>query len=729
MEFLKKRDKQKAIELIQWANSVEDALRQMIEKKNQLENEFRDLYEEAKSQSAFVVIANTPIERLNTGKYRINIKSLEQAGISNVAQVIDVPKDKLVAVNGIGDVMAQNIIDSSKELYDFAKRNAVVKIDPDNKSQLMNKMVQTLCYLNRQEKLIAEVQRLYDANHDSLSYAVQSAELMCSPLKYFFSGKKKKQHAKDSVSKIESLSNDGYGDRVNNLVQEYNDIFDIPVEECWQDYTGNASSYYAKIEKVVGSAGESGTDSNAAESVVTGKRASGLESVLPDELVKEINEQELDTSLLKATLRSYQEFGAKYIVHQKRTLLGDEMGLGKTLQAIASMAHLAAKGNTHFLVICPLSVLVNWEREIQKFSGMSTIAICGDDRQEEFDKWIAEGGVGITTYETTVKLEVPVELEVAMVTVDEAHYIKNPQAQRTIAVGRLLEKAEYNLLMSGTPLENRIEEMLFLVNTLNKEVGAQIEELTDFTQADKFRLALAPVYLRRNKEAVLKELPDLQEKEDWGILTKEEGKVYDETLADGNFMSIRQISWNLPDFEESTKAKRLLEICEAAKEQDRKVLIFTFFKDTIEKVMKLLGDDCVGYINGSISPDERQKLVDKFEKAGAGAALVSQVVAGGVGLNIQAASVVIFCEPQIKPSMETQAVARAYRMGQTRNVLVHRLLIEDSIDDAMMEVLKQKQTVFDSFADESVTGVADIEINEKALGELVEQEKKNRGIA
>ena len=405
------------------------------------------------------------------------------------------------------------------------------------------------------------------------------------------------------------------------------------------------------------------------------------------------------------------------------------MGLGKTLQAIASMAHLAAKGNTHFLVICPLRVLVNWEREIQKFCGMSTIAIYGDDRQEEFDKWIAEGGVGITTYETTVKLEVPVELEVAMVTVDEAHYIKNPQAQRTIAVGRLLEKAEYNLLMSGTPLENRIEEMLFLVNTLNKEVGAQIEELTDFTQADKFRLALAPVYLRRNKEAVLKELPDLQEKEDWGILTKEVGKVYDETLADGNFMCIRQISWNLPNFEESTKAKRLLEICEAAKEQDRKVLIFTFFKDTIEKVMKLLGDDCVGYINGSISPDERQKLVDKFEKAGAGAALVSQVVAGGVGLNIQAASVVIFCEPQIKPSMETQAVARAYRMGQTRNVLVHRLLIKDSIDDAMMEVLKQKQTVFDNFADESVTGVADIEINEKALGELVDQEKKNRGIA
>ena len=721
MEFLKKRDKQKAIELIKWANSVEDALSQMIEKKNQLENEFRDLYEEAKSQSAFVVIANTPIERLNTGRYRINIKCLEQEGFRNVAQVIDVPKEKLVAVNGIGDVMAQNIIDSSKELYDFAKRNAVVKIDPDNKSQLMNKMVQTLCYLNRQEKLIAEVQRLYDANHDSLSDAVQSAELMCSPLKYFFSGQKKKQHAKDSVSKIESLSNDGYGDKVNDLVREYNDIFDISVEECWQDYTGNASSYYAKMEKV--------TDYNAAESVITGKRASGLSSVLPDELVKEINAQELDTSLLKATLRSYQEFGAKYIVHQKRTLLGDEMGLGKTLQAIASMAHLAAKGNTHFLVICPLSVLVNWEREIQKFSGMSTIAIYGDDRQEEFDKWIAEGGVGITTYETTVKLEVPVELEVAMVTVDEAHYIKNPQAQRTIAVGRLLEKAEYNLLMSGTPLENRIEEMLFLVNTLNKEVGAQIEELTDFTQADKFRLALAPVYLRRNKEAVLKELPDLQEKEDWGILTKEEGKVYDETLADGNFMCIRQISWNLPNFEESTKAKRLLEICEAAKEQDRKVLIFTFFKDTIEKVMKLLGDDCVGYINGSISPDERQKLVDKFEKAGAGAALVSQVVAGGVGLNIQAASVVIFCEPQIKPSMETQAVARAYRMGQTRNVLVHRLLIKDSIDDAMMEVLKQKQTVFDNFADELVTGVADIEINEKALGELVDQEKKNRGIA
>ena len=115
--------------------------------------------------------------------------------------------------------------------------------------------------------------------------------------------------------------------------------------------------------------------------------------------------------------------------------------------------------------------------------------------------------------------------------------------------------------------------------------------------------------------------------------------------------------------------------------------------------------------------------------APAGSALVCQIQAGGVGLNIQVASVVVFCEPQIKPSLETQAVARAYRMGQSQSVLVHRLLMDDTVDERVMEILRQKSQLFDSFADESVMGEMDTKMNENAvMKNIVEEEKKRLGL-
>ena len=130
-------------------------------------------------------------------------------------------------------------------------------------------------------------------------------------------------------------------------------------------------------------------------------------------------------------------------------------------------------------------------------------------------------------------------------------------------------------------------------------------------------------------------------------------------------------------------------------------------------------------ITGAISPQRRQEIVDAFAKAQDGAVLVSQVQAGGTGLNIQSASVIIFCEPQIKPSIENQAVARAYRMGQVRDVLVYRLLADDTIDEQIMVLLQSKQHQFDSFADESVVGEESLKPSEAAwVQKMVEEEKK-----
>ena len=126
-------------------------------------------------------------------------------------------------------------------------------------------------------------------------------------------------------------------------------------------------------------------------------------------------------------------------------------------------------------------------------------------------------------------------------------------------------------------------------------------------------------------------------------------------------------------------------------------------------------------INGSISPSKRQEIIDEFDKAPAGQVLAAQIIAGGTGLNIQSASVVILCEPQLKPSIENQAISRAYRMGQARNVIVYRLLCDNTIDEKITDLLSEKQAVFDAFADKSVAA-ENVEIDTTSLSDIIQEE-------
>ena len=133
---------------------------------------------------------------------------------------------------------------------------------------------------------------------------------------------------------------------------------------------------------------------------------------------------------------------------------------------------------------------------------------------------------------------------------------------------------------------------------------------------------------------------------------------------------------------------------------------------------------CAKKLKKSTDSAVDEAVVDEFEKAPAGAVLPAQIQSGGTGLNIQSASVVIICEPQFKPSIENQAVSRAYRMGQTRNVLVYRLLCEDSVDERITEILKEKQNIFDAFADESSAAAESLEIDSDSFGNIIDEEIK-----
>lgn len=413
--------------------------------------------------------------------------------------------------------------------------------------------------------------------------------------------------------------------------------------------------------------------------------------------------------------------GVKYAFLQQRVLLGDEMGLGKTIQAIALMVALRNIGATHFMVICPASVIANWCREITEKSDLIVVKIHGQDKSVALENWVKNGGVAVTTYETTSYIDLDDSFRFENLIVDEAHYIKNPEARRSRNVRNIADYAKRVLFMTGTALENRVNEMIELISILQPQIANEVDGMEYLSSAPEFREKVAPVYYRRKREEVLTELPQLIENKEWLDMNAVEKEAYYNAVMSDNMQAPRRVSWNVANIADSSKAKRLKEIVDEATDDGRKVIVFSYFLDTIKKVKLVLGDKCVDHINGAVSPQRRQEIIDKFNNAKAGAVLPAQIQAGGTGLNIQSASVVIICEPQFKPSIENQAISRAYRMGQTRNVLVYILLCEDSIDEQMMKMLNKKQNIFNEFADKS-SAKDTIEINEETFNNMMKVE-------
>lgn len=479
----------------------------------------------------------------------------------------------------------------------------------------------------------------------------------------------------------------------------------------WEDYLDRPAYYQGLLAKLL-----------------SHENTRGSEAHLSEEILEAIRNTPLDRSLLHdLSLRGYQSFGARYGIVQRKVLIGDEMGLGKTIEAIAIAAHLHATRSQDFrsLVICPASVLINWAREIENFSYLKVHRAHGPEKEAALKKWHKQGGVCICTFEGSRVLELG---EPDLVIVDEAHYIKNPEAKRSQAAAGFIKTAQYAVLMTGTPLENRLEEFNTLLRYLNPEVVPQNPESIT---SDQYRRLIAPVYLRRTQQDVLDELPAMQFSQDFIELSEEEERIYRQTVEEGNWMGMRQACLGIGASGTSSKMTRLVEIVESARSEDRKVVVFSYFLGALELAAYAVPDELlVGTISGKVSPKDRQKMVDELGSAPAGAVLLSQITAGGVGLNIQAASVVVIMEPQLTPSKESQAIARSRRMGQLHTVDVHYLVAENTVDERIIEILNTKRQIFADYAQDSIMASADdaVDISELSLAaEVIAKERQRLG--
>jgi len=458
---------------------------------------------------------------------------------------------------------------------------------------------------------------------------------------------------------------------------------------------------------------------------------------MPKRLAQLVEEHPLNTNGLRVRLRGYQAFGARYALQQRRVLLGDEMGLGKTIIALAVMRHLAnEEGAKHFLVVAPNSVLHNWANEVTQRTDFRVHILHGQRAYEKTADWLRGRGVAITTYGTLRNVHLD-ERTIPLLVVDEAHYVKNPSAQRTQEVKERISQSERTLFMTGTPMENRLDEFRRLARLLDPSVLRRLPGLNTWS-TEQFRAAAAPMYLRRNQEDVLPELPELIEIDDWVSFTRDDHLRFEKALdRGGNFIPLRYAAFpNAQRGGSSAKLQRLVEIVEEATMNGLKVAIYSEYHATLESVMSALeeaGCPTFGPITGAVSPPQRIEMIRRLTDHNGGAALVAQIQAGGIGLNIQAASVVILCEPALKPSVEVQAIARSFRMGQTRIVQVHRLLSEEGIDQRIRALIDRKQAEFDAYVRHSAIAEASEAAMERELvGSLTDyaaEEAARRGVA
>ena len=460
--------------------------------------------------------------------------------------------------------------------------------------------------------------------------------------------------------------------------------------------------------------------------------------------------------LSSARLRPYQETGVKWLWFLQSLRLGaclaDDMGLGKTIQVIALLLHLkheappsapGSRGEAPTLLVAPASLLANWKSEIARFAPTLRAGFIHPSETpaevwrdaEGADGFLAGKDVVLTTYGQAMRLDWLAAREWRLLVLDEAQAIKNPGAKQTRALKRL--RAHARIALSGTPVENRLGDLWSLYDFLNPGLLGNSSEFStcvkrlQSTEPPNFaplRQLVRPYLLRRLKtdRAIISDLPDKTELTAWCSLSRKQAALYEqsvgdlagklETLDDGiqrrglvlaYLMRFKQIC-NHPSHwlgdgafapGDSGKFSRLTEICEEIASRQEKALVFTQFREMTAPLsahLRVVFGRPGLVLHGSTAVKERQKLVAAFQRDDGPPFFVLSLKAGGTGLNLTAASHVIHFDRWWNPAVENQATDRAFRIGQKRNVLVHKFVCRGTIEERIDALISEKKALADS---------------------------------
>ena len=456
-------------------------------------------------------------------------------------------------------------------------------------------------------------------------------------------------------------------------------------------------------------------------------------------LIKTHNVEKVDVDYSKYDHRpplEHQKEAVEKLAGSRRFILADDMGLGKTTATIIAALETGSK---KILIICPASLKINWQREIENYSDRPVYIAEGKKFSTESDFVIVNYDILKNFHDTDPKKKngsILNQSNFDLVILDEAHMISNPQAQRTKIINHFVKDIKRVWLLTGTPMTSRPMNYYNLLNIIESPVAQnwmayairycqgyqftagkrKVWNVTGASNLEELRDRTSKQILRRLKEDVL-DLPDkiispvylrLKSKEyeelmgeyyDWFDNKKDESSSL--TVQFSKLMKVRKVIAN-------EKTKQTIEFAENIIEQGKKVIIFTNFTDTLQTIYQHFGKQAV-YLDGSCSKPHRQNAVDEFQENDKIKVFVGNLKAAGVGLTLTAAEVVIMNDLSFVPAEHAQAEDRAYRYGQKSNVLVYYPLYENTIEGAVYDILNRKKEIIRTvMGDQQPENVGDV---------------------
>ena len=445
-------------------------------------------------------------------------------------------------------------------------------------------------------------------------------------------------------------------------------------------------------------------------------------------------------SSVNAELRPYQLSGYAWLSLMSELKLGaclaDDMGLGKTLQVLTLLESFRTKNKSaKILLIVPASLLGNWESEAKRFTPKIPVNILHGRSKSVLEKELKEkiSFLTVTTYATATGIEGLQKINWDVVILDEAQAIKNAGTKQTKVIKKI--PAGLRIAMTGTPVENNLSNLWSLFDFLNKGLLGSADEFQKFTKNigdtpqgyKKLRNIVSPFILRRLKtdKSIISDLPDKVELLDYVSMSKNQIVLYRESVKElaeqmeedaditaiersgiilSTIMKLKQIC-NHPDQylgqgdyvpSESGKFEMLREICETIHEKREKVLIFTQFREIIDPLAEYLGKIFQRnglIIHGGTRVKKRSELVDTFNNTNTAPFMILSLKAAGVGLNLTGANHVIHFDRWWNPAVENQATDRAFRIGQQKNVFVHKFVARGTIEERINDVIESKKSL------------------------------------
>ena len=428
----------------------------------------------------------------------------------------------------------------------------------------------------------------------------------------------------------------------------------------------------------------------------------------------------------------HQKEAIQKLVENKKFILADDMGLGKTTSTIIAALETGAK---KMLIICPASLKINWQREIENYSNRTTSIIEGK-KWDDADFVIINYDIIKNFHDDKKKTEsIIVKSKFDLVIIDEAHYVQNSQAQRTKLINDIGKKVERVWLLTGTPITSRPINYFNLLSLIDSPVAQnwmayvkrycngfqfqagrrKIWNVSGASNLEELRDRTSPLVLRRLKENVL----DLPEKIITPVYLRLKSNEYEElmgeyydwydkngesdslTLQFTKLTKVRQVI-----AEEKTKAT--IELCENIIEQGKKVIVFTNFTKSLEMILQHFGKNAVR-LDGQMSQKERQLSVDRFQNEEDVTIFVGNIKAAGVGITLTAAEAVVMNDLSFLPSDHSQAEDRSYRYGQKNNVLVYYPIFDNTVEGIIYDILKKKKNIFETIMGDNANSMDSVE--------------------